>query len=47
MAVMGGWRPLSGEIANSFGQGKCTFNRGWELQKPMAVATMIEQAHAF
>ena len=24
MAVMGSWRPLSGEIVNSFGQGKGT-----------------------
>ena len=24
IAVMGSWRPLSGEIVNSSGQGKCT-----------------------
>ena len=27
MAVTGGWRPLSVQIVNSFGQGKCTFDR--------------------
>ena len=26
MAVMRGCRPSSGQIVNSFGQGKCTFN---------------------
>ena len=26
MAVMGVWKPLSGQIVLSFGQGKCTFD---------------------
>ena len=26
MAVMGVWKPQSGEIVHSFGQGKCTFD---------------------
>ena len=26
MAVMGLWKPLSGQIVHSFGHGKCTFD---------------------
>ena len=32
MAVMGVWRPLSGQIVNLCGQWKCTFDRVWEFQ---------------
>ena len=41
MDVMRGCRPSSGQIVNSFGQGKCTFN----LKKTMIVAAMFEQAY--
>ena len=45
MAVMGGWRSLSGEMVNSLGQVKCAFDR-LRNSKTVAVAAMSEQAHA-
>ena len=41
MAVMGGCRPLSGQIVNSFAQGKVHIYH----KMPMALTTMFEQAH--
>ena len=47
MAVMGVWRPLSGQIVNLCGQWKCTFDRVWEFLKRMTVATMSDQHHLY
>ena len=42
MAVVKVWKPLSGQIVNSFGQGKCTFDCQSRNFKTMALATMSE-----
>ena len=49
MAVMGVWKPQSGEIVLSFGQGTCTFDCQWSegISKIMALATTSQQAHVF
>ena len=48
MAVMGVWKPLSGKIVHSFGQGKCTFDyqSGNFKTDYGSQATMSKQANA-
>ena len=42
------WNPLlSGQIVNSFGQGKCTFDCQSGNFKTIPLATMSQQAHAW
>ena len=42
MAVVKVWKPLSGQIVNSFGQGKCTFDCQSGNFKTTPLATMSE-----
>ena len=44
--LTGVWMLLSGQIVNSFGHGRCTFDCQSGMLKTMPLATMSQRAHA-